>query len=113
MKKTQKKETGKERTLKKKLLKAAGIAAGVYAGLFTVFYFDLDGKAVYYGVIPFLKEHYDNGVERNDNTLKEYAQMMSVEADYQPSFKSRAVAVQDGAFEGIDVPKPKRVKVTM
>ena len=37
--------------------------------LFIVFFFDLDGKLLYYVVEPFLKKHYDN-MERKD-VLKE------------------------------------------
>ena len=33
--------------------------------LFIVFFFDLDGKLLYYVVEPFLKKHYDN-MERKD-----------------------------------------------
>lgn len=43
----------------KKLKKTLGILAGagalLYAGLFAVFYFDLDGKLLFYVVEPFLK----------------------------------------------------------
>ena len=53
------------RKFKKTLGIAAGIGAAVYAGLFAVFYFDLDGKALFYVVEPFLKKHYD-GMERRD-----------------------------------------------
>ena len=56
------------RKFKKTLGIAAGIGAAVYAGLFAVFYFDLDGKALFYVVEPFLKKHYDN-MPRKD-TLK-------------------------------------------
>ena len=53
------------RKFKKTLGIIAGIGAAVYAGLFAVFYFDLDGKALFYVVEPFLKKHYD-GMERRD-----------------------------------------------
>ena len=56
------------RKFKKTLGIIAGIGAAVYAGLFAVFYFDLDGKALFYVVEPFLKKHYDN-MPRKD-TLK-------------------------------------------
>ena len=42
---------------KKLLLAAAGGAAALYAGLFAVFYFDLDGKLLYHVVEPFLCRH--------------------------------------------------------
>ena len=42
------------RKLFKILGKIAGILAGLYALLFAVFYFDLDGKLLYYAVEPFL-----------------------------------------------------------
>ena len=41
------------------------IGLGIYAGLFAVFFFDLDGKALFYGVEPFLNKHYDR-MERRD-----------------------------------------------
>jgi len=48
--------------LLKKLIKTAFITFGV---LFAIFWFDLDGKFLYYVVEPFLKKHYDN-MERKD-----------------------------------------------
>ena len=50
-------------------LKIFGILAAVFAALFAVFFFDLDGKLLFYVVEPFLKDHYDN-MERKD-TLKD------------------------------------------
>jgi len=41
------------------------ILAAVYAALFAVFYFDLDGKLLYYVVEPFLVKHYDKMERRN------------------------------------------------
>ena len=41
---------------------------GLFAVLFAVFFFDLDGKLMFYVVEPFLKKHYDN-MDRKD-TLK-------------------------------------------
>lgn len=46
----------------------AGLA-GLYAVLFAVFYFDLDGKLLFYVVEPFLKKHYDNMERRDVNTI--------------------------------------------
>ena len=60
-------------TIFRVLLKTAGILAAVYAALFAVFYFDLDGKLLYYGVTPFLRRHYDN-MEREDKTATPYMQ---------------------------------------
>ena len=48
---------------KKLLIAAAGGLAALYAGLFAVFYFDLDGKLLYHVVEPFLCRHYDR-IER-------------------------------------------------
>ncbi len=55
------------------LVKLFGILAAVYAALFAVFYFDLDGKLLYYVVTPFLRRHYDN-MERADRTTMPYEQ---------------------------------------
>ena len=46
-----------------------GKALAALAVLFTIFFFDLDGKLLYYVVEPFLKKHYDD-MERKD-TLKD------------------------------------------
>ena len=59
------------RKFKKTLGIIAGIGAAVYAGLFAVFYFDLDGKALFYVVEPFLKKHYDC-MERRDILKQNY-----------------------------------------
>lgn len=59
----------------KKLKKTLGVLAGagalLYAGLFAVFYFDLDGKLLYHVVEPFLCRHYDK-MERRDITKMPY-----------------------------------------
>ena len=47
------------KTVFKILKKIVLIGLGVYAALFAVFFFDLDGKALFYGVEPFLCRHYD------------------------------------------------------
>ena len=52
----------------KLIFKIVRVFAIVYAALFAVFYFDLDGKLLFNVVEPFLKNHYDN-MERKD-TLK-------------------------------------------
>lgn len=41
------------------------IAAGVYALLFAVFFFDLDGKFIFKKIEPLLIKHYDK-MERRD-----------------------------------------------
>ncbi len=46
------------RKVLKILKKVLFIGLGVYAALFAVFFFDLDGKALFYGVEPFLCRHY-------------------------------------------------------
>ena len=45
--------------------KLFGILAAVYALLFAVFFFDLDGKLLYYVVEPFLSKHYDKMERKN------------------------------------------------
>ena len=57
--------------MKAKILKALIAAFGVNAALFAVFFFDLDGKLLFYVVEPFLKKHYDN-MERKDMTKAPY-----------------------------------------
>ena len=57
--------------MKAKILKALLMALGVNAALFAVFFFDLDGKLLYYVVEPFLCSHYDK-MEREDVTKRAY-----------------------------------------
>lgn len=45
--------------------KLFALLAAVYAVLFSVFFFDLDGKLLYYVVEPFLVKHYDRMERRN------------------------------------------------
>ena len=52
----------------KTLMKLFGVCLVLNAGLFCVFFFDLDGKLLFNVVEPFLKNHYDN-MDRKD-TLK-------------------------------------------
>ena len=47
------------------LRKLFGVLAMTYAVLFAVFFFDLDGKLLYYVVEPFLVKHYDKMERRN------------------------------------------------
>ena len=49
--------------------KLFGILALVYAGLFCVFFFDLDGKLLYYVVEPFMKNHFDNMKRRDPHDV--------------------------------------------
>lgn len=58
------------------LRKTVGALAAVYAGLFAVFYFDLDGKLLYYVVEPFMKNRFDN-MERRDPLSVPYDQINS------------------------------------
>ena len=48
------------KALLKLCLKLFGICFAALAVLFTIFFFDLDGKLLYYVVEPFLKKHYDD-----------------------------------------------------
>ena len=57
--------------MKKMILKILGFAAALYGILFAVFYFDLDGKFMFYIWEPLICKHYDN-MERRDNTLTPY-----------------------------------------
>ena len=52
-------------------LKIVGILALLLGGLFAIFFFDLDGKLLFYVVEPFLKKHYDN-MERKDTLQSIY-----------------------------------------
>lgn len=57
-----------------KLLKIMGklllIAGAVYAALFAVFYFDLDGKLLFRHVEPFLVKHYDKMPRRDPLSMR-------------------------------------------
>lgn len=44
----------------KLIFKIVRVFAIVYAALFAVFYFDLDGKLLYYVYEPLMCKHYDN-----------------------------------------------------
>ena len=46
-----------------------GFAIAIYAGLFCVFFFDLDGKLLYYVVEPFMKTHFDNMKRRDPHDV--------------------------------------------
>ena len=60
------------------IAKTAGIAACAYAGLFVVFYFDLDGKMLYKFVEPTLVNHYDR-MERRDPLTRPYGDTITNE----------------------------------
>lgn len=45
--------------------KIFGVFAAIYAILFAVFFFDLDGKLLFYVVEPFLAKHYDKMERKN------------------------------------------------
>ena len=51
--------------------KILGILALLWAALFAVFYFDLDGKLLYYVWEPFAVKRFDR-MEREDNTKMPY-----------------------------------------
>ena len=53
----------------KTIKRIVGLLAAIYAGLFCVFYFDLDGKLLYYVVEPFMKNHFDNMKRRDPHTV--------------------------------------------
>ena len=50
--------------------KILGILAAVYAGLFAVFYFDLDGKLLFRKVEPMLVRHYDKMKRRDPLSVR-------------------------------------------
>ena len=51
--------------LKKFLLKFCLIFVLLNVGIFVIFFFDLDGKLLYYVVEPFLARHYDRMERKN------------------------------------------------
>ncbi len=53
------------------LLKIFGICALIYGALFAVFYWDLDGKFMYYIWEPLMVKRFDN-MKRDDNTQIPY-----------------------------------------
>ncbi len=60
------------------ILKLVGIAALVYGALFAVFYYDLDGKFLYYILEPMMIKRFDN-MKRPDTTKMPYSMKESVE----------------------------------
>ena len=63
------KKAKKKSTVGRIVKKTLGIGALAYAGLFCVFYFDLDGKLLYYFVEPFMKNHFDNMKRRDPHDV--------------------------------------------
>ncbi|MBR0398297.1 MAG: hypothetical protein IJI10_08510 [Eubacterium sp.] len=57
--------------MKKIILKLFRLAALLYGLLFLVFYFDLDGKLLYYVWEPLMTRRYDK-MKRKDNTVTPY-----------------------------------------
>ena len=60
---------GKKKKKKSLIGKIIRAFLGIYAGLFCVFFFDLDGKLLYYVVEPFMKNHFDNMERRDPHTV--------------------------------------------
>ena len=60
--------------------KIVKILAVVYAALFAVFYFDLDGKFLYYIWEPLMVKRFDN-MKREDNMGTPYEQKDRLAAD--------------------------------
>ncbi len=54
------------------IFKLLGILAAIYGILFAVFYYDLDGKFLFYIWEPLMVKRYDN-MKRPDNTTTPYS----------------------------------------
>ncbi len=67
--------------LTKFFFKIFGIFAVIYGILFAVFYFDLDGKFLFYIWEPMMIKRYDN-MKRKDNTLTPYTKKENVSEDF-------------------------------
>ncbi|WP_024865882.1 hypothetical protein [Butyrivibrio sp. FCS014] len=70
------------KTIGKILFKILGIAALIYGILFAVFYWDLDGKFLYYIWEPMMIKRFDN-MERKDATAMPYSMKENVEANFE------------------------------
>ena len=68
------------RSFRKFLLKLLGICSVIYGLLFVVFYFDLDGKFMYYIWEPMMVKRYDN-MKRPDTTAMPYSMKDKVAPD--------------------------------
>ena len=55
----------KKKSVLRTILKVLGILTGVYGLLFVVYFFDLDGKALYNFVEPAMKKRFDAMERRN------------------------------------------------
>ncbi len=66
------------KTFFKIIFKLISIAALIYGILFAVFYYDLDGKFLYYIWEPLMIKRYDN-MKRADATAMPYSMKESVE----------------------------------
>lgn len=66
--------------MKKMILKLFRLAALFYGLLFLVFYFDLDGKLLYYVWEPLMTRRYDK-MKRKDNTATPYELKKDVAPD--------------------------------
>ncbi|MCR5404914.1 MAG: hypothetical protein K6E91_14010 [Butyrivibrio sp.] len=60
------------------ILKLTGIAALVYGALFAVFYYDLDGKFMYYIWEPLMIKRFDS-MKRQDTTAMPYSMKEKVQ----------------------------------
>ncbi|SFQ43503.1 hypothetical protein SAMN04487928_14612 [Butyrivibrio proteoclasticus] len=67
--------------LTKIIFKILGIFAAIYGILFAVFYFDLDGKFLFYIWEPMMVKRFDN-MKRKDNTLTPYSSKENVSEDF-------------------------------
>jgi len=61
----------KKKSAFKVIRRIIGLLFLIYAGLFAVFFFDLDGKLLYHIVEPALCNHYDR-MKRKDPLKKKY-----------------------------------------
>ena len=72
------KRTEHMKKITKFFLKLIGIAAAIYGILFAVFYYDLDGKFLFYIWEPLMVKRFDN-MKRPDNTKMPYSMTENVE----------------------------------
>ena len=77
------KKAKRAKKAKRFVRRTVGTLVAAYAGLFCVFYFDLDGKLLYYVVEPFMKNHFDN-MERRDPHDVPYDQ---IDSEYMAKFE--------------------------
>ena len=60
-----KNKKNKKKSVVRTIFKVLGILTGVYGLLFVVYFFDLDGKALYNFVEPMMKKRFDAMERRN------------------------------------------------